>query len=95
MKRTRTIIATDATLKAQEAWEAGTPPNDGEFSPDSLSGLILASGLKQGELAERIGRSPNTVRRWRVGALMENGQPFRPSSAEWAGIKMLAPKAGE
>ena len=37
MKRTRTIIATDATLKAQEAWEAGTPPDDGEFSPDSLA----------------------------------------------------------
>lgn len=89
---TRTIVLDEPVLQAEASWLAGTPPDGGEFSPASLSGLILASGLKQGAFAARCGHSVNTLFRWRHGALRKNGEPFRPTAAEWEGLKTLAPK---
>lgn len=73
---------TEADCLAFDAWRAGTPPDGGAFSPASLNGLIMASGLTIGAFARAIGRGVATVYRWRKGRSV-------PDGIVWEGIKSM------
>lgn len=97
----RRWAVTDAAAAACESWRAGIPPDDGAYSPASLTGLLLASGLGPVAFAKAIGRGAMTLNRWRRAVPLgrpgrESGGLYRPSDAEWAGIKaLMAPKVAK
>ena len=51
-----------------------TKQKDEQLTAAELRGLIKATGLKQAEVARRLGRSPVTISRWLAGT-QEIGAP--------------------